>query len=161
MNIRRVETNLTLGLESRSLKLYEGVDETSLRHIEVAHARADHEDSLAVETARLAVEGLHRREDAVYILGERAIVKAIASFTAMDEKMRCLDYKMYSQDIDELAFLLAMHKDLRDDIRPYYRRYSGAVWTRVALNSMRQSVLAEAGYELNGMAGRDAVMLRP
>lgn len=155
-NLRTVENRFTSGLGGKGLSIYEGINTDIERHIQVAHRLEGNSELRVVEKVGDLSDSYPNRA-ALYSLGRRATLHALATIEwgKKDVSYAELDFirfwrarsadKVDSED--ELAFLLAVHTDLRDGRQPATRCYEGNVVTRVAVDDLaRQALYTRAGY---------------
>ena len=175
---RTVENRFIIPLEAGKLVVREGEDFMLRNKIQAAHRQEFGEES--AERAIDRLDGMSAQAgEAVYFLGRKATLHALASFSYLqspvDSAKRHFDYVRFHRargagavnPEDELAFINAIHEDLRDGLQPHRRRYEKPTWTSVdAGDFARRALYERAGYshdgkiKNNGELNDEVIMIR-
>lgn len=169
---RTIENRFTLPLDTDRLTVREGVNGLLADKLWSAHKREETDHYIKEVVAEIESMSPHAGV-AVYSLGRGATLHAIATFSweqsPVDQSQSRFNYLRYTKargadavDPDhELTFIKAIHEDLKDGLRPYYRRYEKPTWASVLFDDIAKRALYErAGYSHDGALSDEAIMIR-
>lgn len=158
--LRRVENRLTLPLDAKELVIFEGLNPTihqSLSNLGKTDERVTVQFELAQE-----IDRDRRVGEAVYVLVKRqelASLVALATFSNQTGPVEDIDRRLMYTPIrigrgsdlaleDEVSFLNAVHRDVRDGLKPGSLRYEGEIWTAASFQDLiGRKIYEDAHYE--------------